>query len=231
MDVRELLKIDSLAEDFTALSIDKEKAKQFLQQEDTPPALLLRSLEALLGGESLNYEPESIEIELANAQCPVSDSTWDKLLAAQTLMYNEPFYWEYGAFHNTILAFTNEPVIPSAVQVVTPCELAEGILAAEILRKVYHKLILDFDYEPQSYTATILKQEGYVICPPVLEFAQEALDLAINKEAKELQLKVKEKLKEGKFTDDGSEESIQLALYAAPYLHVRECVERWRRLL
>lgn len=153
-----------------------EPSKRAMENEKTPAGVLLVAARNILGPGMAAWEPDTIRIELEdNEKLQVPAVNFDKLFAAVTLTEVPAFYVEATSFANTVLAFNHEFSNPDVVQEPTPEQIAWAVFEAEMIRHENQMFEPEFDLEPEQFTAVVLHRAGFVMAPPMLAFAQDAL--------------------------------------------------------
>lgn len=218
-----------LAVDIMSLSkpvarMTSEVAKSFLGTDNTPATLVYHAVLKVLGPTAAAWEPESIWLGLKDNGIDLNQAMRNKFMAASTLLQNPSFYEDMHIFEDTCLAFNESPVIVEVLQEASPAQLAWGVYEAEVFMR-QHGLDPDFDYEPEKYTAAALHNEGFIVAPELLVFAQDELD-KLNRGNKELYSSVldawdradKAQLSSLKLEENPTD--VQVAKLAAVHLYV-----------
>jgi hypothetical protein len=145
-------------------------------------ALLVRSK---YGADVVTWELETLWEEIdRETEAPFEDLAKVKLSAFLVMEVNPMCLWEVNTFQNTILAASNSYPIPEMIQEASAVDLAWGMFEiAQYLRVVGStnkstKLVWGSDVE--GYIAACLRNDGWIIAPGSLSFAQDTLNL-INK--------------------------------------------------
>lgn len=150
----------------------KAEARRKFKDPTTCATSLLIAARHLLGPECLEFEPETLWLELDPP--PLNR---DKLLAALALTKYPAYYWDWRVFGNTALAFSHSAVIPDEVPHPDPAEMAWAIYEAELIFALTDPdgTIPQFDDGIATYSAAVLHHEGFVACPDALSFADDEL--------------------------------------------------------
>lgn len=154
-----------------------EKYLEFIRDEDSSAGVLVLAVQNLLGTASQLYKPEVLWYELdRDFDLDVPNLNRSKLLAAYALLETHRFFWDAGVFEKTTVAFNDiEPSI-DLIQEPDPEHLCWAVAEAQFLLSANDQVPEKFNTEPQSFAATVLFREGFVLAPEPLEFSQEALD-------------------------------------------------------
>lgn len=161
---------------------------------DTDPATVYFVTTILLGNHFPAWEPETIWLSLLrdhNLDLSVQDRS--ELLAILAAKEVSDYYYDAAVFKNMAMAFNGFEPAPMLIEELGSPQLCWAVVFGEFARKFlgygtgYQHW--EFDYAPSMYVATVLHREGYIVAPPPLSFAQEALDglnksgAAVSKEA------------------------------------------------
>ncbi len=181
--VFELFKTAFLADPAKTASASPDVCKAILQGDDASALALFIAARRLLGEGFVDYEPETLELELAQHDVVLSAANQDALHAAMTLRINPAFYWDANVFENTVMAFNHTEVLPDIVQQAHPAEIAWAVFQAHaVVNTTCEQVIPEgmadadkFDFEAVQYTALACLAEGMIVLPEQLAFAEEAL--------------------------------------------------------
>lgn len=214
-----------------------QPSKAALENERTPAGVVLVAARNILGPGMSAWEPDTIRIELEeNEKLTVPAVNFDKLFAAVTLTEVPAFYMEVLTFQNTVLAFNHEGANPDIVQEATPEQVAWGVFEAELIRHENQLFDPEFDYEPVLYTAQVLHRAGMVMAPPLLAFAQDALNdlntkdhLGLDEVRAAWEKLPKESLATRTFTEDPLD--VQLAKLASVELYASQNADDYTRAM
>lgn len=203
----------------------KPTPSKVVLDEDAPAVAVLTALFKVLPGSFLEWEPESIWIELERQGIDVPLPNRARAAAAITILWVPSFYWDAVTFEKTALAFDGRPPHPDILEEATPAQLAWAVVEAAWIRKLWGHHAVEFRHEPGVYAATVLHRDGYARAPEQLSFAQALLD-RMNPDGEALATEVRRRWDDGADAKDSSfDESpvgVQLARLAAVRLHVEE---------
>ena len=213
----------------------KSLAKKFLSSDEVSVQFQYPAFKRLLGRMALSYEPETIWLELAREGINPSECLRDRIMAILALQSNEKFFWDYGVFHNVVMAFNCESVNPGRLQVLTPGQLVVGVTESRMLFHTMHgeTEIPEFDHEPQAYTAACFERAGMIYAPKPRDFCQDILDTLNNCDNCELKQKVQEeweRIPESEILSHAYPETpvgVQLAKLAAMHVYVKEKADKY----
>ena len=212
-------------------------SRKLLEDSKTPAGVLLVAAKNVLGPAINTFEPDTIRMELEHEGVNVPAVNFDKLLASITLLDTPMFYMEVLTFSNTVLAFNDEPLDTEILHEASPAQIAWGVYEAEIMLHEHMMFEPIFDEEPRLYTAASLHRAGMILAPPLLKYAQEALD-KLNKDSElkpETVRSAWEALPKGEsltnrtFSEDPVD--IQLAKLASVQVYVSERAEAYREAM
>lgn len=123
------------------------------------------------------WEPETIRIELERRKVPATDALMAKLLAAQTVVTGPVWTYDHDVLFALALACDGMPAAADAIHHPTPEQLCWVVL--EIERLTGDRITDDHGFDPDAIdpaVAAVLHDEGMVLAPDPLHFAQDVLD-------------------------------------------------------
>lgn len=150
-------------------------AKDMLADRTVSAVALCEAADRVLG-DHLDWEPESIWVDLDRQGVVVPVEARDRLMASIALRLVPAFYWDAMIMANTAVAFDGRPAHVEIVEEASPGALAWAIVEAAWIRRRRDLETLRPEHEPIAYTAVILDRAGFVLAPEQLSFAQDALD-------------------------------------------------------
>lgn len=163
-----------------------------LRDDATVASEVMRALHVLFGNAWLAWEPETVWYELQHQGCEISEGNRAQALAGRNLLTTGRYFYDAVIFDKTAAAFANE-VITEGVEESLVAHLAWSIDEATRISEDHDDPMLGFDREVVEFTALRLRDEGFVLAPKELSFAQKALDrLWGTPEAAELKQDVQE---------------------------------------
>lgn len=127
-------------------------------------------------GDFLEWEPESIWLELHHHGVDVPEENRGKLMAALTLRLVPGFYWDGIVFEKTAVALDGYLPHPDILEEATPAQLAWAVEEAAWILRLAREPAWEFQHEPRAYAGVVLARAGFVLAPEQLNFAQQALD-------------------------------------------------------
>lgn len=199
--------------------------KAVLQDEDAPAIALLAAVEQAAPGAVMDWEPETLWLELERGGIHTPLANRARIGAAIAILAVPSFYWDAVVFEKTALSFDGRPPHPDILEEATPAQMAWAVVEAAWIRKRWGHHSIEFRQEPVAYAATVLHRDGFVRAPEQLAFAQSALR-SLNGDTGELLEEVDRRLRDGAGTTDASytetPADVQLARLAAVRLHVEE---------
>jgi len=142
-----------------------------LLDPDSPPLRCVACMTEDYGKEWLEWEPETLwETIRKDYQTYPNEETKNKLMAVKAVMANDYFWQEWDVFEKVCSAFNGR--IPNFGNM-EDLSIAELALGAQLVSKLKKR---SFKNEVQAYVASRAHEEGYVMLPEVLSFAQGYLD-------------------------------------------------------
>lgn len=200
-------------------------AIELLKAPNTSAVALYKAANAVLG-DFLDWEPESIWLELGYHGVDIPDPSRAKLMAALTLRLVPGFYWDAIVFEKTAIALDGHFPHPDILEEATPAQLAWAVEEAAWILRIVGDAALEFQHEPRAYAGVVLARAGFVLAPAQLGFAQSALDRET--QASKLRDDVAERWSRvskdhlEQLSLDESHVDVQIARLAAVELHVRD---------
>jgi len=153
---------------------------KYIKSPDSFASLSAKLLVKELGDEILDWEWEALWKAIYDRGVKLDDLGKVKVQSYLATSMNPIVVWEVNTFENIVLASNNVYPIPEITQDATPFELGWGLLeladylyTTDIVQK--HQKIKWGD-DVLCYVAACLRENGWLIAPRPLEFAQEQLD-------------------------------------------------------
>jgi hypothetical protein len=200
-------------------------AKNLLRSRSASAIALMRAADVALGDAFIEWEPETIWLELEHQEVVVPAEARDRLLAAISLRIMPSFYWDGVVFEKTSVALDGRPAHVEILEEAAPSAMAWAVVEAAWIREHYKEQDLKFEHEPRAYVAVVLERAGFVLAPSQLSFAQETLERrlptsdltdAVKRRWSEVDKSALEKL-----SLEESRVDVQIARLAAVELHVK----------
>lgn len=141
------------------------------------PSVALAALGKLLGGDALDWEPDTIRLELSRRKVEPTDALMAKLMGAQTVADNFVWAHEHDVLFAFALACEGVPAYDGSFLHPTPEQLVWAVNEAQVI--VGKQLSEDEGTDPDAVDpaiAAVLHEDGWVLAPHPLGFAQHALD-------------------------------------------------------
>lgn len=167
-------------------------AKDVLENEASVASVCMAATEALLGSQWRVWEPETLWLELDHHGVDVPKGNRQQILAGRSLLTTGRFFFDALVYDRTCAAFSNEDLNFDVMGESTVSYMAWAVDEAKRICDAFEDPPLEWDREVIQYTAIQLKEEGYVLAPEELSFAQGALDALYPKEASELKNEVRQ---------------------------------------
>ena len=160
---------------------------KLLSDDETVASVVCKAAHTLLGDGWLLWEPESIWKELEHQHIDISEGNRQQLMAGRALLVHGRFFYDGMVFDRTCAAFANEVLdFEGGVDDTLAMHLAWGMDEAQKISALFNDSFLLMDREPCEVAAMQLWEEGFVLAPPELSFAQAALDRRCGQHNKDL---------------------------------------------
>lgn len=155
----------------SALTLVKE-AGSYLARNDVHPLKLVAELEDTLGSDWSEWEPETIrESIVKEAGVDPSDDVMSKIMAVKIVMRRpEAFFDDWQSMEKISVALNDRSPMMGVIEDV-PIEWLSN--AVSIVSRLVGPA--DFGAEVSKYAAARLYDQGYVVAPPLLKFADAEL--------------------------------------------------------
>ncbi len=138
--------------------------------EDTPASWYAAQLIKKYDREWLEWEPETLwQTILLDFKFDMGDHQNDKINAAKNLFLTDSFWTDWVTFEKTALSFNGTSPDFFQVQVPSPGQMAWAASEAEMMRPG-----TPYSEEVAKYVELACKEDGYILFPDELEFAQES---------------------------------------------------------
>jgi hypothetical protein len=215
-----------------ATMVKEAAADDYLSRMDAHPLKIVAELTDMMGEDWTEWEPETIRETLEKeAGIDPSDDVMNKIMAVKIVLARpDRFYDDWHAFEKIAVALNDCSPSMGGVEEV-PVEWLSN--AVSIIEKLAAEG--DFSAEVKKYTAARLFDQGYVIAPPKLAFANEDLGPLINDDGmqKKVILAYKQALASGDDPETMRETpvNIQVARLMRNHTYVMEKMEEGRRQL
>lgn len=171
--------------------MNRREAASLLRDEDSSAFACMRAADLLLGDPWFNWEPETVWLSLARSGITVPVGNRAQLLAARGLIIHGRFWYDALVFEKTCMALNNEEPGFENMSEAPVHYMAWAVHEAQQINERYENEVLPFDYECSNYVAVRLYEEGYVLCPEQLQWAQKALDARVPPETHKLKTLVR----------------------------------------
>lgn len=150
------------------------EAASIFSRTGIAPARYKNLLDSLYGEDWYKWDSDTLRQTLeADKHGPVDDLAANKIRAVQMLRISNKCYTDFRVFEKIVLALNDIPIDWDMVELAEPEEVGYAI---HEIKNIYPDA--EFGREVAAYIAAICAQEGFVILPPPLEFAQDELDKA-----------------------------------------------------
>lgn len=145
--------------------------KNIWRHPNAHPLVLMMLLLDRFGQDSLDWEPEALRLTLRKNDIQLSESVWQKILAARVILESPVPWRQWEQFHWVSMGLGGKT--PSFVYLERP-ELG-FIMSAVDQMKMIDKA-RPFAEDIDKFTAAVLRDMGVMYAPPPVQFAQEELD-------------------------------------------------------
>lgn len=152
-------------------------ATELLQTADVELSVAWNAAMQALGATIGVWEPDTLRIELERRKIQPTDGLMAKLLAAQTVITTPVWTYDHDVFFAFALTCDGIPSAADAIHHPTPEQLCWAVL--EIERLTGDKITEEHGFDPDGVdpaVAAVLHDEGMVLAPDPLHFAQDVLD-------------------------------------------------------
>jgi len=170
----------------------KAVALTALRDPDTGTSACMHAVFHLFSNVWLNWEPETIWLELEHLGARVPVGNRQQIMAGRSLLTTGRFWYDATAFEVASIAFSNETPTYFGLEDAPIAFINWAVFEANLIHHDFLQSTIEFDREPIGYTAIQLYREGFVIAPPMLEMAQDELTRRLPKEAAKLANTVRE---------------------------------------
>ena len=165
-------------------------ALKLLRDDDTVASVVCKALESVIGEGWLLWEPESIWKELKYKGVDVPIGNRQQIMAARGLLVHGRFFYDGLVFDRSCAAFSNEVLDIDELDETLAMHLAWGIDEAKKICELFEDPFLDLDREPITVVSAQLWEEGFIVAPDELSFAQPSLDREWPEESRKLKKEV-----------------------------------------
>jgi len=160
----------------------RKKVIEFINTR-TPGALALyKAVYALYGAEMLDWEPETLWLQMSKDGLDLPVTERNKLQAARTLKKVPASLWDNQVFQQVVQALNGVPFDPDNLQECIPAHMAWAVVeSAEILAVVEgaddadFQEVPEYDEDVRAYVAVCVKRDGMVRPPDELGFVEDNL--------------------------------------------------------
>ncbi len=155
----------------TADPLPSITTKNIWRHPNAHPLVLLTLLLNKYGPDYLEWEPEALRGTLKKDGVQMSESVWTKILAARVLMTSPSPWRQWEQFHWISYGLAGRA--PNFVYLERP-ELGFIMSATDTMKMADRTRPMA--EELTKYTAAVLRDNGIMLAPPPLQFAQEELN-------------------------------------------------------
>jgi hypothetical protein len=155
-----------------AMAVKEASGPEYLTRNDVHPLKLVAELEDTLGEDWVEWEPETIrESIIKEAGVEPSDDVMSKIMAVKIIIHRpEIFFDDWMAMEKISVALNDQTPMMGMIEEV-PIEWLSN--AVSIVTKLAGDG--DFGSDVEGYVAARLHDQGYVVAPPLLRFADDKL--------------------------------------------------------
>jgi hypothetical protein len=145
-----------------------------LEDQSYPAQCVYAVAKIILGEDFPEWESEVVTHELLEKYPEIPQENLDKILCCAGLAQHDNIIFSQAhVFKNVALVFNNQSPLADIDEVIHTGEALWAIVALNLFdpeKRIY------FDYEPITYIAKLMHEEGIMVAPISLKFAQEELD-------------------------------------------------------
>lgn len=145
--------------------------KNIWRHPNAHPLILLMLLLDRLGQDCMEWEPEALRLTLRKNDILLSDSVWQKIMAARVILESPSPWRQWDSFHWVSMGLSGK--MPSFVYLERP-ELGYQMAAVDQMKMIDKSR--PFAEDIDKFVATTLRASGIMYAPPPVEFAQEEVD-------------------------------------------------------
>ncbi len=152
-------------------------AKAALKDPDAPPSVVWEAALSMWGDDAATWEPDTYRLELKRRGIVPTDALMSKLMAAQTIVNTRAWTVDHDVFFAFALACHGIPASAEAYHIPEVPQLCVAV--AEIERLTGMQITPEMGFDPTAVdpaVAVLLFDQGYLLAPDELQFAQEELD-------------------------------------------------------
>jgi len=159
--------LDAIQGEKTALDKGRPAATKWVDDE-TPASWYAALLIKKYDRDWLEWEPETLwRTIMLDFKTELDDLAKDKVNAAKTLLLTDTYWNDWTTFENATLAFNDTNPNFFQIQVPSPAQMAWSVSEANLMRPG-----VPFSEEVAEYARIACQQEGLVLFPDELQFAQ-----------------------------------------------------------
>lgn len=158
---------------------EASEGSEYLKRDDVHPLKLMAELTDVLGDDWMRWEPETIrETLIKKADVTPGDDVMSKIMAVKIVLQRpDVFYGDWQAMEKIAVALNDASPAMGSIEDV-PAEWLSNAVA--IVEKIAGAG--DFAADVTKYVALRLFDQGYVVTPPLLKFADAELGKRIDDE-------------------------------------------------
>jgi len=135
---------------------------RLFQQPDPFALTLLSAFLEVNGLEALEWEPETIRLEISeDFDVVASQLVMDKLQAGMALLTTDQFYSYFEAFEETVHALNDTTSDFTILRPPTPEEIAWAVVEAHLMDEPDQPLSVEFSNEIKQYVGQVLHDAGF----------------------------------------------------------------------
>lgn len=134
------------------------------------PSTFAKTLNKTFGKDWRTWTPETLYLEVKDALgIRLNPRDWEMVLALRAFMSTDKFWTDATAFENMVLAVNKVDVVPTAIQLCTPEEMAYAVKELRKLRKAP----VEWSRDVLGYIKTTCRVDGLIVMPAELKFAED----------------------------------------------------------
>jgi len=143
-------------------------ASSYLADGETQAFTVFEAARLILSDELESWEGETVQMELDRLGIKIPELNLEKILCVAALKLPELVITDHVVFKNMALVLNGHHPHHSIDEVIPVHDICWAVASIH----TFEKTLVYFDHEPITYIARVLHDEGFMLAPPGLKFAQ-----------------------------------------------------------